>query len=159
MRPPEKRCSLRREAKRAKGKGPDERGFTLLEVTIALVLMMVVALGAASLFSYAVYNNSSGADRAQALAIAQQSLESLRNAKFSASGTDAVLVEGTRPTQTVYRGAGNGFQGRAYRLDVTITDTSATLKTITIRVTPQGAGQPWAGGGVTFITQRSISNE
>ena len=141
-----------------------ERGFTLLETTIALVLMMVVCLGAASLFSYAVYYNTGGYDRGQALAIAQQATEALRNCAYSASATDPLLAAATT-TQTVYRGSAPGSTtgARAYLLSVTITNSaSGSYKLISVTVTPQGAGQSWAtgaAGAVTLETIRARTNE
>jgi prepilin-type N-terminal cleavage/methylation domain-containing protein len=150
-----------------------ERGFTLVETAIALVIMLVMALGAASLFAYSVYNNSGGSDRAQTLAIAQQALERLRHAKFSLSGTDAVLNGGIKAAEIVKRGGQNPQNlqdptARTFRINTTIDDnpsTSAldinpnsTLKSITVTVTPIGAGQRWAtgsGGAVTIMTLRS----
>lgn len=149
-----------------------ERGFTLIETAIALVLMLVMALGAASLFAYSVYNNSGATDRAQTLAIAQQTLERLRHAKFSMSGTDAVLAAGTQ-TQTARHGGQNPQDpqdptGRVFRVVTTIDDNPSTftintnplstLKSITVTVTPLGAGPTWAsgaGGAVTLTTLRS----
>lgn len=156
--------------------GDGERGFTLIETAIALVIMLVMALGAASLFAYSVYNNSGGSDRAQTLAIAQQALERLRNAKFSLSGTDAILAAGIKPPQIVQRGvlnpqAGQDLNARAYRINTTIDDNpsttavnvdpTSTLKSITVTVTPIGAGQKWAtgnGAAVTIMTLRAKSD-
>ena len=141
-----------------------EDGFTLLEITIALVLMMIVCLGAASLFSYAVYYNSGGYDRGQALAIAQQATETLRNRPYTVSATDPLLAAATT-TQTVYRGSAPGTStgARAYLLSVTITDAaSGSYKLISVTVTPQGAGQSWAtgaAGAVTLETIRARTNE
>jgi prepilin-type N-terminal cleavage/methylation domain-containing protein len=149
-----------------------EHGFTLVETAIALVVMLVMALGAASLFAFSVYNNSGASDRAQTLAVAQQVLERLRHAKFSMSGTDAVLAAGTQ-TQSVRRGGQNPQDpqdptGRVYRVVTTIDDNPSTfaintnplstLKSITVTVTPLGAGPTWAsgaGGAVTITTLRS----
>jgi len=50
----------------------DESGFTILETAIALVLMAIVGLGAASLFFYAARNTVSAGDRELAMAVAQQ---------------------------------------------------------------------------------------
>jgi Tfp pilus assembly protein PilV len=143
--------------KRMKG----EHGFTLIETTIALLIMMIVMLGAASLFAYSVFNNSSGADRTQTLAIAQQTMESLRSATFSNKATDAVLSAGT-VTQYVTRGGLNGSGARPYTIVSTIVDTTPTIKTITISVTPTGAGPKWASGpaaSVTIVTQRAKTDQ
>ena len=139
-----------------------QRGFTLLEACIALLLMMVVALGSASLFSFSIYNNSGGSDRATSMAIAQEALERLRSAEFSSTATDATLVGGTMVQNGVVR------DGRTYRLTRTIDDdpTSATLevnaatnlKSITVAVMPERIGGGWAfgaGGTVTLVTQRA----
>ena len=141
---------------------PSERGFTLLEACIALVLMMVVALGSASLFSFSIYNNSGGSDRATSMAIAQEALERLRSAEFSSTATDAILFGGTTVQNGVVR------DGRTYRLTRTIDDdptstavdvnAATNLKSITVAVMPERIGGGWAfgaGGTVTLITQRA----
>lgn len=150
------------------------RGFTLIETTIAMVLLLVAALGAASLFAFSVYNNSGGSDRAQTLAVAQQQLERLRHAKFSMSGTDAILAATPTPlVQVVWRGGQNPQDpddpsARPYRVVSSIDDNPttapidvnplSTLKSITITVTPLTSGPAWAignGGSVTITTLRA----
>ena len=139
-----------------------QHGFTLLEACIALLLMMVVALGSASLFSFSIYNNSGGSDRATSMAIAQEALERLRSAEFSSTATDATLVGGTTVQNGVVR------DGRTYRLAPTIDDdptstavdvnAATNLKSITVAVMPERIGGGWAfgaGGTVTLITQRA----
>ena len=138
-----------------------ESGFTLLEAIIALLLMLIVALGSASLFSFSIYNNSGGSDRATSLAIAQQELESLRSAQFNATTTDASLA-GATTVQTVV------VERRTFRLTTTIDDVPATtgpdvdpttnLKGITVTVVPLSIARGWAfgaGGTVTLFTQRA----
>ncbi len=85
----------------------EQSGFTLLEAVIALLIMLIVALGSASLFSFSIYNNSGGTDRATSLAIAQQALERLRSAQFNSTTTDAVLNGGTTPQTGIVRDGGN----------------------------------------------------
>jgi Tfp pilus assembly protein PilV len=141
-----KRARLVR-ARRKGGRG--EHGFTLIETVIALVIMMVVMLAAASLFAYSVYNNTAGSDRAQTLALAQQSLETLRSYKFAKTGTDSRLNAGTY-TQTARYGGAN----RLYTIDWTIEDTTQTIKTITLSVTANGASRGPAAR-VSIVTQRA----
>lgn len=139
-----------------------QSGFTILETTIAMLLMLIVALGSASLFSFSIYNNSAGSDRAVSLAIAQQALETMRGARFTTATTDARLNGGTLVQNGVIR------DGRSFSLTTTIDDNPATtavdinpnttLKSITITVQPQSIGKGWAagaGGRVTLITQRA----
>jgi prepilin-type N-terminal cleavage/methylation domain-containing protein len=137
-----------------------QAGFTLLETTIALLLMLIVALGSASLFSFSIYNNSGGSDRAVSLALAQQALETLRSAPFTTTTTDARLNAGTLVQNGLLR------NGKFFRLTTIVDDNPATaavdvvptspLKSITISVQPTGKG--WgsgASGTVTLITQRA----
>jgi Tfp pilus assembly protein PilV len=155
-------CPQRQKAARAHLKSKDkERGFTLIEITIALVIMMVVMLGAASLFAFATLNNSNGADRAQTLAVAQETMETLRRLRFSTAGTDPELSRATY-TQTVYRGQA-GASGRQYTINVTIVDTTPTVKTITVNVTPVAAQNAWTSNTswatVSLVTQRAMSDQ
>jgi Tfp pilus assembly protein PilV len=142
--------------------GSAERGFTLLEAVIALLLMTIVALGSATLFSFSIYNNSGASDRATSMAIAQEALELLRGAQLSSTATDPGLAGGTTTQLNIIRG------GRRFNLTKTIDDDPATagtqinaatnFKTITVTVMPQTTGRGWAngaGGAVTLITQRS----
>lgn len=139
-----------------------EAGFSLIEAVIALLLMMIVALGSASLFSFSIYNNSGGSDRATSLAIAQEALEVLRSAQFNTTTTASSLAGGTTVQPAVVR------DGRTFSVTRTVDDipstaavdvsATTTIKKITITVVPQSIGRGWAsgaGGTVTLMTQRS----
>ena len=58
------------------------RGFTLIETSIALLVIMVALLALASLFAYGINYNSAAHVRAVAMAVAQQRMESLRRGGF-----------------------------------------------------------------------------
>lgn len=131
-----------------------ESGFSLIETTIAMVLMLIVALGSASLFSFSIYNNSGGSDRAVSLALAQEAMEALRGATFNGTTTDARLNAGTVVQSGVLR------DQRSFTLTRTVADNSPTLKSITITVRSEGIVTGWAsgsgsGGTITIISQRS----
>jgi Tfp pilus assembly protein PilV len=126
-----------------------ERGFTLLETTIALVVMMVMGLAVVSLFVFAIGYNAGANDRALGLAIAQQRMERLRKTPF----TDAALNAGT-VTETVAN------SGRNYTVATTVCDTggcggSSTSKVVTIQVSPQASGSQWSRTAATIITRRA----
>jgi Tfp pilus assembly protein PilV len=134
---------------RARAEVKSERGFTLIETVMSLVVMMIVGLGAASLFMYAVRNNSGAADRAVAVAIAQQRMERLRNVAY----TDASLAIGTTNTAVI-------SSGRTYSVQTTVCagagcSGSDTVKKITIQVTPTNSGTVWASNAVTVIALRA----
>ena len=129
--------------------GSGERGFTLLETTIALVVMMVMALAVVSLFVFAIGYNAGANDRALGLAIAQQRMERLRKTSW----TDASLNAGT-VTETATS------SGRTYNLSTTICNTadcggSATSKVITVQVAPASSTSQWSRTAATIITRRS----
>lgn len=142
-----------------------EQGFTLIETAVSLVIMMVIGLGAASLFAYATMANSGATDRELAMAVAQKRMEWLRTIPFSVTTRNLAYsypngglgaTTGTTETET--------SSGRTYAVVTIIENTKVvpagqldegqpTVKTITIRVTPQSVGP--ALGGVSLSTQRS----
>ena len=139
----------------------DERGFTLLETTIAMVLLAIVGLGIASLFFFAAKNNVSAGDRELAMAVAQQRMEQLGNRQFLSADLAATSVDGTSTTIT--------RAGRRYVVNTVITDSlllagQPVRKTITVRVTPWSDGSPWARtvstvfGSVTMISNRTAQS-
>jgi prepilin-type N-terminal cleavage/methylation domain-containing protein len=66
----------------------EEAGFSLVEVTIALVIILIVLLGVFVTFTYAVSYNAGNNSRAQALAVLQREVELLRSAKFTPTVRD-----------------------------------------------------------------------
>jgi Tfp pilus assembly protein PilV len=131
-----------------------EGGFTLIETSIALVVMMVVGLGAASLFFYAIGSNSASRDRELSMAVAQQQMERLRNTEFLALEATVTVIGGANKTEV--------SAGRSYEVATTIVETfagNASQKTITVQVTPAGdtvlTGITRVFGGVTLVTVRS----
>ena len=139
----------------------DERGFTLAETAIALLIMMIASVGIVSLFTYAIQYNEGAKDRELAMAVAQKRMESLRAIPYNdttralaytAGGLAATGTSGVTETTT--------SAGRSYTVVTTIinfggaTNAASKMKTITIKVTPNAAKN--ALGEVTLITQRSI---
>ena len=139
-------------------------GFTILETVIAFLLLMIVSLGIASLFTFSIYNNSGGIDRASSLSTAQQALEALRNAQFSSAATSASLKGGTY-VQNVVR------DQRKFTLTIVVDDdpstpaidvnSSTTIKKITVTVRSDSISKGWASGSfgtITLITERTMSD-
>lgn len=149
------------------GNNKSEQGFTLMETAVALVMMMVVSLGAASLFAYASNANSNADDRELAMAIAQKRFEWLRTIPFTTQtrglaysypngGLAATSPDGVVETVT---NAGRSYQVRTTILDMSFVPNgnpdqgAPILKTIKISVTPLGAAVVFPA--VTISTQRS----
>ena len=129
-----------------------EAGFTLIETSIALVVMMIVGLGAASLFVYAIGANSSARDRELSMAVAQQQMEFLRNVPFANVETRVAATGGATKQVT--------SAGRSYSV-ATIVTATASQKTITVTVIPAGTNisaltpTQRTFGVVTLTTQRA----
>jgi Tfp pilus assembly protein PilV len=127
-------------------KKSQEKGFTLIETASALLVMMIGGLGICAVFAYAIKNNTGSRDRALALAVAQQEMERYRQVTF----VDPLLTAQAATTKTV-----TSADSRTYTVTTTITNTTDSLKTITIVVTPQLSSDPWALGSVEISARRS----
>lgn len=128
-----------------------ERGFTLVETSISMVVMMVAGLAVSSLFVFSMQNNVGGNERALAMAVAQQQLEQLRSVTFE----DTTMAVGTTTT-TISNGDKN------YNVVKTITDetnpngSNKALRRISITVTPLGGSHgTWTRTPVTLVSLRS----
>ena len=148
----------RPKGKLQRKRSSNEAGFTLLETSIAMVLLAVAGLGVSACFFFAARNNSSARDRELSMAVAQQTMEQYREVAFSDATLSATSANPT-PT-TILRG------GRTYLVQAVITDSNlqngtARTKTIQVRVTPWSSGESWARnistvfGSVTIISQRT----
>lgn len=136
---------------RRKNQTPNNQsGFSLLETTIALVVMMVGALACSSLFVFSLQNNVGGSERALAMAVAQQQLEMLRSVTYE----DTTLTAGT--TSATVRSGERNYTVQKTIVDLTNLNNSAkNLKRITITVTPQTAGANWMRTPVVLVSERS----
>lgn len=127
-----------------------QRGFTLVETSIASVVMMVGALAVSSLFVFSTQNNVGGGERALAMAVAQQQLEQLRSVSYE----DTTLTAGTT-TSTVRNGARDYTVQRVIVNETNANLSSKGLKKITITVTPITAGANWLRSPVVLTSYRS----
>lgn len=139
-----------RRNKPARDQKQGERGFTLIETSISMVVMMIAGLAVSSLFVFSLQNNVGGGERALAMAVAQQQLEQLRSVTYE----DAALTVGTS-TSTVRSGE-RGYSVVKTIAEETNADTSSKkLKRITIVVTPTDGAPTWTRSPVTLVSLRS----
>jgi len=144
-----------------------QQGFTLLEAAIALVILMIIGLGIASLFTYAIQANGRADDRELSMAIAQKRMEWLRTIPFTTQtrhvafsypngGLEVTSAQGVNENVT--------SAGRSYTVNTIIQNLSfvpagnpdagePTVKSIQVSVTPAGAVTAFES--VTITTQRS----
>ena len=134
------------KTKTANGEG----GFTLIETSIAMVVMMVAALACSSLFVFSIQNNVGGSERALSMAVAQQQLEQLRSVDYE----DSTLNDLTTNFSVTTGGRTYNVQ-REVVTEKNSDDTSKELKRITITVTPQAAGPNWTRTPVVLVSYRS----
>lgn len=144
-----------------------QRGFTLLEAAIAMVIIMIIGLGIASVFAYATQANERADDRELAMATAQKRMEWLRTIPFTTQtrsvaysfpngGLQATSASGVTETIT---NAGRGYTVKTIIEDLSFVpagnpDAGApTVKRIKVSVTPAGALTSFET--VTVNTERS----
>jgi prepilin-type N-terminal cleavage/methylation domain-containing protein len=125
-----------------------DAGFTLLETSVAMIIILIALMGVFYTFTYAITYNAVNATRTQCLAIMQQEVELLRSKKFSPVTTDAELAAGT--TTKVVTTTVNGGNFKVTDVvdddpftDGVQTDTTSTIKEITISVKLDAPSPGW----------------
>lgn len=98
-----------------------EDGFSLVEVTVAMVVFLIALLGVFISFTFAVNYNAGNSSRAQALALLQQRVEQMRSAKFTPTLTDSSLTGGVKSPEIVIAPDNN-----AYKIQITVDDDPLT---------------------------------
>lgn len=155
-----------------------EEGFSLVEATVAMVILLVALLGVFVTFTYAVNYNAGNNSRAQALAVLQQEVELIRSAKFSPTWTDNYApsspdnggrdITGGKKAQRIVTLANEN----RFRVDVTVDDdpsttdvvdvdttNTKTLKEITVKVTLDSPTPGWQTSvPATVVLRRVRSN-
>jgi prepilin-type N-terminal cleavage/methylation domain-containing protein len=143
-----------------------ERGFSLIEVIIALVILMIAVMGVFAAFTYATVYNTGNSRRSQALSVLQAEVELLRSIKFNPLVAPAVidpaLAGGVKAPKTV-----TAADNAVYLVDVTVDDDPFTvgtqvdatkaMKEITLTVTPSGSNNTWVTANRTQVIFRSIA--
>jgi Tfp pilus assembly protein PilV len=125
-----------------------ERGFTIIETSIALCVMLIAGVGVISVFLYAANYGSAASDRARALALAQERMEQVRSMDYDdlAFLFDDVDFNGKVTLGSTAKGQADA---RTFTVATTVendpvTGATARQKRITVTVTPD-TPQAWAG--------------
>jgi type IV pilus assembly protein PilV len=122
-----------------------QRGLTLLEVMIALVILSIGLLALSGMQMTSIRANGSGFKSTTAVSLADQRLQQLKNLPFS----NASLTAGTHTEtpMTVSVGTSDGIHGIVYSRSYTVTDSSpiAGVKLIAYTVT-------WTEGGTHSVS-------
>ena len=127
-----------------------EAGFSLVEATCAMVILLIALVGVATTFTYAINYNAGNNSRAQALAVLQQEVEQLRSAKFTPppNGMDASLAGGEKALKTISTVDGKRFRIQTIVDDDPLTngvqiDNTKTIKEISVTVSLDNPTPGW----------------
>ena len=139
----------------------NESGFSLIEVTIAMMVLLVGLLGVTLSYTWAVKFNAGNNLRMQSLAILQQEVEQFRSAKYTSVVTDSILLGGVKTPKTITTADGNKFTIETTIDDDPFTgnvqvDQSKTLKSITITVSGENQTQKWITAIPATVTLRRV---
>ena len=125
----------------------EEKGFSLVEVVIAMSVFLVVLLGMSSVFVYSVNYNAGNNTRTQGLMLLQQKMEELRGRKFGETMTHSYLVAGENVELR------NSADNKTFSVRTIVdddpfvpgiqADTSKTLKEITVTVSLDASAPGW----------------
>ena len=141
----------------------EESGFSLIEVVLALLILMIAVMGVFAAFTYSTVYNSGNSQRSHALSVMQQEVELLRSIKFNPPPAviDASLSGGVKATKTVV-----AADNVSYLVDVTVdddpftagvqTDATKTMKEITLVVTPLGGTNQWIAANRAAVVFRRV---
>lgn len=132
-----------------------EAGFTILETVIALCIALVLGFGAISLFLFAASFNSGAADRARALAIAQEKMEELRATTYSNLVVADTTVNVTSGSEDVDKSDLRTFSVRTKIENDGTTSPANRQKKVTITVTPAALKGRFTAGGVSLMIVRA----
>jgi prepilin-type N-terminal cleavage/methylation domain-containing protein len=150
------------------GQGKEKRGqsgFSLVEVIIASIIMVVLCVAALSAFSYASSVNRGNNLRSQSLSTLQEEIEYYRGLQFKRSGSDAALNAGT-----YFKGAKTSGDGTQFQVVVLIknlpnppsttvpSDALVTMKEITVTAERVGDEGKWFGGATSITMLRVRAN-
>jgi prepilin-type N-terminal cleavage/methylation domain-containing protein len=152
----------------------EETGFSLVEVSIAMVIILIALLGVFVTFTYAISYNAGNNSRSQALAVLQQEVELLRSAKFTPTVTDSYtpgvpddgkrdIRGGTKANRTVSSADGNKFVVETKIDNDPLTEgiqstneATTTIKEITVTVTLDSPTPGWQTSVPATVVLRRV---
>ncbi len=143
------------------GHSASESGFTLIEVAIAMLILLIALLGVSVVFAYAVSFNSGNNNRATALVILQQEVENIRSAKFTPQVMDSSLAGGSHATRTIITPDGGSFSFNVTIDDDPFTtgtqiDNTKSIKEITATVSLNRPTAGWQTSLPTTVVLRRV---
>lgn len=158
------------EKPKLKNRPSDHQGMTLIETTVALVIIMIALLGVVHTFTYAVSYNYGNAIRTESQALLQEEVENLRATKWTSSATHPDLV-GTGNSCNPVERIVSSPNGGAFKVEKTIDDDPSTPNvcevdpttqvkdiTVTIRIATDDNPAWWFAVPNTVVLRRTRGN-
>jgi type IV pilus assembly protein PilV len=124
----------------------NEKGFTLIEVMISMVILAIGILGLAPLMVLSIYSNTYSQDLTQATAVAQDRIEQLKN-----QGNFLVMPY----TETTPNVNGSPYN-RSIVVDNTSTDGTVPAGVYRIKVTISWTDDKGMARSVDYYTYKTI---
>lgn len=142
--------------------GNDRAGFTLIEVMVAGMLMIILAVGLLTVTSHAVMLNRGNNIRVQAQSALQAEAEYYRSLRFVPTGSDAAVNAGTYTRPNRITADNSNFALSVVIINKNLVngsasnDSTATLKEIKITATPAVAQTGWLANLNTNLTIQRV---
>ncbi|MCI0405855.1 MAG: prepilin-type N-terminal cleavage/methylation domain-containing protein [candidate division Zixibacteria bacterium] len=125
----------------------NDKGFTLIEVMISMVILAIGILGLAPLMVLSIYSNTYSQDLTRATAVAQDRIEQLKPQPNSFFG---VMPYEEPPTSI------DGTYNRTVRVDDTSTDGTVPVGVYRIKVTIAWTDEKGMARSVDYYTYKTI---
>jgi prepilin-type N-terminal cleavage/methylation domain-containing protein len=154
--------------------GSEEAGFSLVEVSIAMLIILIALLGVFATFTYAISYNAGNNSRVQAIAVLQREVELLRSAKFTPTVTDAFtpgvpddgrrdIRGGEKPSRNTTSADGNRYVVETKIDNDPLTDgiqstneSTSTIKEITVTVRLDSPTPGWQTSVPATVVLRRV---
>jgi Tfp pilus assembly protein PilV len=142
--------------------GNERAGFTLVEVMVAGVLMIILAVGLLTVSSHAVMLNRGNNIRIQAQSALQAEAEYYRSLRFVPVGSDPAMNANTytRPNRITADNSNFAISVQIINKNLVngsvSNDSTATLKEITITASPAVAQTGWLANLNTNLTIQRV---
>jgi type II secretory pathway pseudopilin PulG len=142
--------------------GNERAGFTLIEVMVAGMLMIILAVGLLTVTSHAVKLNRGNNIRIQAQSALQAEAEYYRSLKFVPVGSDTAMNANTYTRPNRVTADNSNFAISVVIINKNLVngsasnDSTATLKEITITAAPAVAQTGWLANLNTNLTIQRV---
>lgn len=130
-------------------KRPDQRGITMVELMVAMVLMAIALLALAASFPYALYGVMLGGFQTTATFLAQEAIERTRAAEYGSiaslafDGSSGTLPSDCSSSSSLRTVPGLSSFLRCVSVQIGVPSATTTTITAVVQFAGPTEGQPW----------------